>query len=87
MNVVVSSASGADFPAQVREATRFLTRHAKDLSSLRRRKLNGVLDFGVYHSRVRSQVMMSYRLPTRLIEALHRFGLEAEISWYDRARK
>src|ERR1700733_14648698 len=46
-NVSVSSSSGLDLAAQIRDATRFIRRHEAEFRRIRRHRLSAVIDFGV----------------------------------------
>src|SRR5580658_3678385 len=60
-NISVSSSSGLDLPAQVRDVSKFLRRHHAEIRRLRRLRLLLVMDFGV---NVRDQrIFASFRFP------------------------
>jgi hypothetical protein len=82
-NVVVSVASGLEFPLQVREALRFLRKYEREFRRLRHLRLRAGLDFGV---RMRDRDRLTfYRITSPLIERLDRYGLELEVSCYGAA--
>ena len=82
-NVDVSRADG-DLEHQVRDAIRFLKRHAAGVSRLRRHERFGgmTLDFGVYDRTTDQRPWPSYRIPASLIELAGKHGIEIELSFY-----
>lgn len=84
-NVVVSVAEG--LPPQVRDAVRFLTRHARGLGRLRRHAtfVGMHLDFGLYDRASPDRPWPSYRVPAGLVALLGKHGMELELSFYGSA--
>ena len=82
-NVDVSTSDGV-LEKQVRDAVRFLKRHAQGLSRLRRcRAFAGMtLDFGLYDKASRDRPWPSYRLPPDLVELAGKHCVELELSFY-----
>jgi hypothetical protein len=82
-NVDVSPADG-DLERQVRDAIRFLKRHAAGMSRLRRHARFGgmTLDFGVYDRTTEQRPWPSYHLPASLIELAGKHGIEINLSFY-----
>jgi hypothetical protein len=81
--VTVSKADGTDLKKQLRDASRFLNRHMTELRSLRSFRLHGVIDFGVYDTRSKDRLLLSWRLPGSVSALLGQAGLDMEISLYD----
>jgi len=82
--VSASSAEGDDFARQLRDSTRFIRRHLRELRGLRRHRLHAVLDFAVHDTRTPDRPLLSWRLPVALLELLAAGGIEAEVSVYPR---
>ena len=82
-NVVASRADG-DLPAQVRDALRFLERHAEELKELRDffGPGHGQLDFGLWESSSDENPWPRFRLPHTLVSAAARYGFEIKLSFY-----
>ncbi len=79
-NISVSSSSGLDFPAQVRDVTKFLRRHRAEVRRLRRLRLLSVVDFGV---NVRDKhIFASFRFPLATIDELAKCGVALEVTYY-----
>jgi len=79
-NISVSSSSGLDLPAQVRDVSKFLRRHHAEIRRLRRLRLLLVMDFGV---NVRDQrIFASFRFPLTTIIELAKCGMALEVSYY-----
>jgi hypothetical protein len=67
---------------QARDAARFVRLHLRELRSLSRFKLFAVIDFGVYDTRTKNTLALSWRLPAKLLRLLADAGVDAEISLY-----
>ena len=84
VNVRVSSASWSNRRKQVREAERFLSKHAAALRRLGRRPgvEDFVLDFPV-HLRIGRQIAVQWdRFPASLVQKAARLGLSLEFTIY-----
>jgi len=86
-NVVVSAAEVLQ--SQVRDAVRFLTRHARGLRRLRRHAtfVGMSLDFGLSDRASPDRPWPSYRVSAELVALLGKHGMELELSFYGRARE
>lgn len=82
-NVEVSRAED-DLDKQVRDAVRFLKRHATGLHRLRRCTAFGgmTLDFGNWYRATPESPWSSYRFPAVLIELAGKHGIGIELSLY-----
>ena len=78
--VLASNAPETDFPLQLKEASRFLRRHMRELQSLSRHKLHAVIDFAVSDTRNEDSPMLSWRFPRSFVRLLHEAAIDAEIS-------
>jgi hypothetical protein len=84
-NVSVSSIAGGDFPAQLRDATKFFRKHGQELRRLKRMRLSAVLDFGID---VQNKSVATYlRFPSVFVSTIARFSVELEVSCYDWSRE
>jgi hypothetical protein len=81
-NVVVSIAEGLE--PQVRDAVRFLTRHADAVERLQRdAAFDGMtLDFGLHDRASRDVPWPSYHLPGDLVALAGKHGVELTLSFY-----
>jgi len=80
--VTASDADGGDMGRQVKEATRFIRRHQRELRGLHRHRLHAVLDFGVHDTRDADHPLLSWRIPPGLLQLLGAAGIEVEVSLY-----
>lgn len=73
-----------DLGRQVRDAVRFLRRHAAGLKRLRRSATFGgmALDFGDWYRATGAARWPSYHFPVTLVELAGRHGIEIELSLY-----
>ena len=78
--VLASDAPESDFALQVKETSRFLERHMRDLKALRQHKLHAVIDFAVTDTRTQGSPALSWRLPLSLIQLLNQAAIDAELS-------
>src|SRR5262249_17863476 len=84
-NVEVSRADGV-IEKQVQDTIRFLKRHARGLTRLRRCRAFGgmTLDFGLYDRATADRPSPSYRLSRALVALAGRLGIEIHLSFYGR---
>jgi hypothetical protein len=79
-NISVSSSSGLDVAAQIRDAARFIRRHEAEFRRIRRLGLSAVIDFGV---EARDKDGPTYfRFPGIFVALLAKNGLDLEVSYY-----
>jgi hypothetical protein len=79
-NISVSSSSGQNLAAQVRDAVRFIRRHEAEFRRIKRLKLSAVVDFGVEARHTNGPTY--FRFPRALIVLLAKYGLDLELSHY-----
>ena len=78
--VEASNAPESDFPLQVRETTRFLKRHMRDLKAVPRHRLHAVIDFAVSDTRAKDSPLLSWRFPVAFVRLLNKAAIDVEIS-------
>jgi hypothetical protein len=86
-NVNVSSAPGTDLARQVRDAQRFITRHARELRRMEAafKRATPTLDFGVSVEETPEQYTHSYQLPPSFLKLAGQFGFRVQLSLYPTA--
>jgi hypothetical protein len=86
-NVDVSSAPLTDLARQVRDAQRFMTRHARELRRLKAafKRATPVLDFGLSVEDTPETYVRSYELPPTFLKLAGTFGFRVQLSLYPTA--
>jgi hypothetical protein len=83
-NVAVSAAPGTDLAAQVRDALRFLKKHARELRRMKAAFRHGrpELDFAIWVKTPAEICMHSYQLPPSLLKLAGDHGFTVRLSLY-----
>ncbi|MGA7990946.1 MAG: hypothetical protein WCC53_05890 [Thermoanaerobaculia bacterium] len=83
-NIAVSSAPGTDLSAQVRDALRFIKKHARELRRLKATFPHGKpeLDFAIWVKTPAETYTQSYQLPPALLKLAGDHGFAVRLSLY-----
>jgi hypothetical protein len=86
-NVTVSLAPGTDLARQVRDAQRFMTRHACELRRMKAafKRATPVLDFGLFVEDTPEKYIHSYQLPPSFLKLAGQLGFHVQLSLYPTA--